>query len=387
MTEQRVRRGASRAPLAARGPLGGRARTWISAALASGACVVLLAGPASAREGVTAGAAKHAFLNKLTPPPTPAMIPLGSDLLGSPAALLGNTAGDTESWNVSLAWNAYAARAAVLAKQTTVPVEGWLVGVTLKGYAVSGDMPGPGGSEPFRVGVEQVLPSGQLEVLSTSNPPFQLPGTSGTYSFAVGPPATGFAMRLRKGNVVSFDNRGGTWAVYASVPGSSTDYALSMGGLEQNAGVKWTGTPRANTELLLQVTEQPKVPSADLEKAAALTGEAQALERLAASAAPAKARRNLKQAGERLQAALKVLEAAAVGSIEGEAGPALAELSPETAASIKHYLALALAEARLAGGKRLTHKQRADHLKAVGEALRTAQSDIRKATQLAKQAP
>jgi hypothetical protein len=355
--------------------------------LVSGALTALVARAASGQPAL-AGAAKHGapFPNKLTPPPTPSPIFLGSDLLGSPAALLGNLSGDNESWNASLAWNAYAARAAALAPQSTVPVEGWLVGVTIKGYAVSGETPGPGGSEPFRVGVEQVLPGGQLEVRSTSNPPFQLPGANGTYSFAVGPPSTGFAMRLRKGDVVSFDNRGGTWAVYASVPASVTDDTVGMG-QEQNAGVKWTGTPHANTELLMRVTEQPKVPTAELERAASSLGEAQTLEGLAGGAPAGKARRELKQAGERLGATVKAIEAAAAGSIEGETGPALPELSPETAASIKHYLALALAEDRAAAGKHATKKQRGAHVKASAEAKRTALSDVRKAKDLAREAP
>ncbi|HWX73752.1 MAG TPA: hypothetical protein VNZ05_00500 [Solirubrobacteraceae bacterium] len=354
----------------------------------TGAFLLALGGSASAL-GPSASAAKHgspAFHNKVTPPPTPAPLALGSDLSASPAALLGAFSSDNESWNVTLAWSAHAARAAAAANPTTVPVEGWLSSVTIKGFAVSGETPGPGGSEPFRVGVEQVLPTGQLEVVSTSDPPFHLPGTSGTYAFAVGPPSTGFAMRLRKGDVVSFDNRGGTWAVYANTPGSTMDSSAGTG-MEQNAAVKWTGAAHANTELLMQVSEQPKVPTADLESASGLVTEAQALAHLAASAPTGKARRQLKQAGERLQAAGKAVEAALLGSVEGETAPALPELSAETAASLKHYLALALAEDRAGAGKGVSKNKRATRVKASYEAGRSALSDLRKARDLARALP
>jgi len=62
--------------------------------------------------------------------------------------------------------------------------------------------------------------------------------------------------KVKAGDFVTLDARGGEFAVFASVPGAVTD-SLAMGGLAQNPGVLWTGTPHAGLELLMQVTEQP----------------------------------------------------------------------------------------------------------------------------------
>jgi hypothetical protein len=333
---------------------------------------------------------KHAaapFVNKVDPPPTPPTLTIGSTLGGTPAPLLGSFGGDTEFWDAFLA---AAAGVAPAAKAPVVPVPGWLVGIAVKGYAVSGDMPGPGGSQPFRVGIEQVLPGGQLEVLSTSDPPFRLPGMSGLYYFNVGPPDTGFAMRLRKGNALSFDTRGGSFAVFASVPGSSTDHSFGTG-QEQNAGVKWAGSAHSGVELLMQATEQPSVPVTDLEKASKALGEAEELERQALGATRAKAKAALAKSASQLTAAERLIRAAADESSEEdeeeEGAPKIPELSHDTSSSIEHYLKVAREEDGKALPTRLTISERSSRIKAGLDAKRAALSDIRKAKSLAKQVP
>jgi hypothetical protein len=324
-------------------------------------------------------------VNKVDPPPKPPTITVGSTLAGAPAPLLGNFGGDTEFWDAFLA---SAAGVAPAARVPLAPVPGWLVGIAVRGFAVSGDMPGPGGSQPFRVGVEQVLPSGQLEVISTSDPPFRLPGVSGLYYFKVGPPDTGFAMRLRKGNVLSFDTRGGTYAVFAGVPGSTTDHAFGTG-QEQNAGVKWSGTPHPGVELLMAATEQPSVPVTDLEKAAKTIGEAEELEQRALGATRRKAKAALAKSVSQLEDAQRLIAAAADESAEKdeeeEGAPKIPEISHFTSVSIQHYLKAAREEDDNALPKGLTISERSAHIKAALEAKRAALSDIRKAKSLAKQ--
>ena len=105
------------------------------------------------------------------------------------------------------------------------------------------------------------------------------------------------------------------------------------------------------------------------------------------SAGAGKARRALKQAAERLQAAVRAVDAAAAGKIEGEPGTSQAELSAETAASIKHYLGLALAEDRAAGARGLAQAKRSARLKAAHAAKRASRTDLRTARALAKQVP
>jgi hypothetical protein len=316
------------------------------------------------------------FPNKLDPPPTPPKIEFGSGLQGNPAALEGNLEGDAEFWELFFS---AAAGIAGVRPTPTVPVDGWLTGVTVKGYAVSGDRPGPGGSEPFRVGVEQALPDGRLQVLSTSNPPFQLPGGNGIYYFWVGPPYTGFAMPLKAGEVVSFDTRGGTWAIFAATPGSTTDDAVGSG-LEQNAGVKWIGAQRANTELLMQVTEQPSVPTAKLEEASASIAKALTFEQKALSAPTRnRAKFGLRKSLRELHVAQEDIRVAA-GANEGEIGHA-------TEVSIEHYLGLASDEDGAAGSAKATLSERESHIKAAVSAKHAALIDISRAKKLAKQVP
>jgi hypothetical protein len=351
----------------------------IGLALVALAMVAGDARASSARGGASATAAsgKAGFVNKVTPPATPAPITFPPSLLGSPAPLLGNFEGDTEFWDAF-----WTAAAGIAPKQEFAPVDGWLIGVTVDGFAVSGDMPGPGGSQPFRVGIENVLATGQLQVVSTSDPPFRLPGVSGTYYFQVGPPSTGFAMRLQKGEVVSFDTRGGTWAVFSASPGSVTDDQTGKG-LEQNAGAQWSGTQHPNVQLEMQVTEQPSVPTTAIDRLIGSLEAAIRPEQLAEGASRKDARRELTRASLQL---LSVLSAAE-GAAQQADFESPAEISADTLKSIKHYVSVAGGEDLQAEGKGLNKAERIRHIKAAIEAKRAAISDARKARSLAKQLP
>ena len=192
------------------------------------------------------------------PPKTP--ITFASDLSGQAQSLLGRFSADVEYWLRHLfggasGATAHGAQASNYVRSATVPVDGTVTGFTLKGYAISGDMPGPGGSEPIRFSVARPQPNGQLQVITTTNPPYTLPGTPGTYTFSTS--TLSFkCCKVKAGDVISLDARGGEFAVFASVPGSETD-SFSMTGLTQNPGYMWTPTPHPNVELLLQVAETP----------------------------------------------------------------------------------------------------------------------------------
>jgi hypothetical protein len=312
------------------------------------------------------------FVNKLSAPAMPPLIQFGSDLHWEPAPLLGDFEGDAEFWDLF-----YTAAEGISREAPTVPVDGWLSGVYVKGRAVSGDMPGPGGSQPFRVGVEQPLPDGRLQVLSTSNPPFQLPGTNGTYYYWIGPPYTGFQMPLKPGEYVSFDTRGGTFAVFGSAPGSSSASTVGKG-QEQNAGVIWTGTPHPGVELLMRMVEQPKVSTAKLEAAVPLIGKALTLEQEAEPARPKAAKQKVKSSIGELRAAAALVHQA------GE--PKEGELSHDSEVSIEHYLSEALAEDKAALTAKNTHA-RSGRIRTAMGAKRSALGDIAKAKSLARQVP
>jgi hypothetical protein len=192
-----------------------------------------------------------------TPPAAKQPITWGSNLAASAGALLGSFAADVQYWfgRIAAALTGHAAQAGEVTPSATAPVAGTVTSITLKGYAIEGDEPGPGGSEPIRFSVDRPKPGGQLEVLTTTTPPFALPGTPGTYTFDMSQVSFP-CCKVEPGDVVSLDARGGEFAVFGSVPGSETD-SFSMGGTLQDPGSLWTGTPHENVELLMQVTEQP----------------------------------------------------------------------------------------------------------------------------------
>ena len=261
--------------------------------------------------------------------------------------------------------------------QDTAPVDGWLAGVWVKGYAVSGDMPGPGGSEPFRVGVEQPLPNGQLKVLSTSNPPYTLPGTNGSYYYWAGPPYTQFPMPLQKGDDLSFDTRGGTWAIFSAQAGSTVNFS-SGSGLEQNPGVVWSPTPHMNVELDTQWVEQPAVPLTKLTEAKKRAQEALAEEKAASRASKRHAKRKLKGALVSIAVASRLIDEAGT---EGE-------VSEQTELVLSHLLSIIEAEDQVAARGKARGKKTAKHYlsSAITDKAKLLK-DLEAAISLAKQTP
>jgi hypothetical protein len=338
------------------------------------AALVLVAVLASASAAVAHPPKKPPFKNVVDAPPAPAKVTFGASLLGTPEPRTGNFESDAEFWEAVFA---AAGGISGVQRTTTVPVAGWLVGVTIHGHAVSGDMPGPEGSEPFRIGVEEALPGGTLKVLETSTPPFTLPGTEGLRYFWIGPPYTTFPMRLKPGEVVSFDTRGGTWAIFSHAPGSVVDHFAGTG-LTQNAGVEWTGTPHEDDELEMQVVEQPTVQTAPVDHAVewvkdAILPEEQALHT------------SHKHALELLREALNDLGEAAEDVEEAEESKA-GVISRDTAASLNHYLDKALAEDRAAESAKKSPAIHV-HINAALAAKRTLLSDLRTAKRLALKVP
>jgi hypothetical protein len=188
-----------------------------------------------------------------------APLTFGSNNLAAQAqSLVGKFAADVSYWLSKLAASlrAHTAQApSNYVASATAPADGTITQITLRGYAISGDMPGPGGSEPIRFSVARPQPNGQLQVITTTNPPFTLPGTDGTYTYSMSQVSFP-CCKVKKGDVIALDARGGEFAVFASIPGSVTD-SFSMAGDTQSAGYLWTGTPHQDVELLMQVTEQP----------------------------------------------------------------------------------------------------------------------------------
>ena len=188
------------------------------------------------------------------PPPTE---DFGSDLAEDPFAALGEFFADVAYIPDTIAAKPRqrGAQARGYVASATAPADGTVTRITLKGYAVSGDMPGPGGSEPIRFSVVRPQPDGRLVVITTTNPPFALPGTSGTYTYDMS--TVSFACcKVKKGDVVTLDARGGRFAVFGRVPGSVTD-TFSMAGPTFDAGATWTPTHHPDVELLMRVTERP----------------------------------------------------------------------------------------------------------------------------------
>ena len=156
----------------------------------------------------------------VTPPSTPPPVVDGSDLSGQGEPNLGDINADLEMLNriekelreggvKSAATRALfdpflaPARASAAGATSNITVSGQITSYTVKGYTISSNRPGAEGSGEIRLGIEEPQPNGQLKVLSTSNPPNLLPRTPGIYTFGIGPPATGFAMPVTKGQVVS----------------------------------------------------------------------------------------------------------------------------------------------------------------------------------------
>ena len=118
-------------------------------------------------------------------------------------------------------------------------------------------VPVPVSSLPIRFSVARPQPNGQLEVVTTTDPPFTLPATDGIRTFSMS--QVRFACcRVQKGDVVSFNARNGEFAVTAKVPGSAIDtFTTIPGEATMNPGLQMDRRPHDGLELLMQVTEQP----------------------------------------------------------------------------------------------------------------------------------
>lgn len=166
-----------------------------------------------------------------------APITWGSDLAGDPVAIRGTYQDDTEFWTQGV----------------TVPVPGLVTQFRLKIGSDPEDL-------PLRFSVVRPQPDGTVKVVTTTNPPYTLPGGKpGTYTFDTS--ALSFACcKVQAGDIVTADNRGtGTPDPYVWFAARSgfTTFSHTSGGLSQNPGMVWTGTPHDGYELLLQVVEQP----------------------------------------------------------------------------------------------------------------------------------
>jgi hypothetical protein len=248
-----------------------------------------------------------------------------------------------------------------------VPVNGVIKSFTVKGATHQSNIPGPNGAGDMRLGVDRPLADGRLKVISTSDPSAELPRQLGVHTFRIGRPYTGFTMYVHRGDVLSLDTPGGSYAVWARVPGAEMETVLGHGGSEQSPGVIWTGTAHPNVELLMRVTIQPSVSTARLHSAKAKLQSALAAERHAL-------------AGRRAIAAKALAPAATILAAQlHEVAAALREgaVSAETAATIGFYLHAALAHA--AG--------RSTAPLAALAATRAALGDVVRATALAQRVP
>ena len=186
-----------------------------------------------------------------------AVVKYGSTLKAQAASLVKGIAADVAYWiagiNQGLS-RAHVAQAGGVLATGAAPADGTVTQITVKGYAINGDRPGPGGSEPIRFSVARPQPNGQLKVITTTDPPFTLPGTDGVWTFDMSQ-VRFKCCNVQKGDIVSLDARGGEFAVFGQVPGSVTD-VFTMAGPTQDPGYMWTGTPHQDVELLMQVTER-----------------------------------------------------------------------------------------------------------------------------------
>jgi hypothetical protein len=311
-----------------------------------------------------------------TPPPPPPLVEDGSTLAGNPEPSLGDIAADEETLNeIQKELEKGGAKKSAAGAISNVTVSGQVVSYTVKGYTVSSNRPGPGGSGEVRLGVEEPQPSGQLKVLSTSNPANLLPHTTGTYTFQIGPPATGFAMAVKQGEVLSLDTPGGNYAVFAAHPAALLESSQGTG-LEQNPGALWTLTPHPNVELLMRVVIEPSIPLATLEELEKLLHGALNVEHAAT-------RGGGRHLARKLRSALAALEKATglVGTAKGEGA-----LSDQSASSIDFYLGEAVADIRESGSAK---KHPEPKMFAYGSAVLTqdALSRVQTAKSLARKVP
>jgi hypothetical protein len=187
--------------------------------------------------------------------PASAIVFGSNSLAAKPQPLTGYFNEDAEYWPTALAPQPPAPN---YVPSVTAPADGIITEIKLRGHAVRGPYPTiPISSLPIRFSVARPQPNGQLEVVTTTDPPFTLPTTDGIRTFSMS--QVGFACcRVQKGDVVSFNARNGEFAVAARVPDSVIHTFTTVAGqATMNPGYRWTGLPHEDLELLMQVTEQP----------------------------------------------------------------------------------------------------------------------------------
>lgn len=338
----------------------------------------------------------------ITAPPTPPAVVLGSNLQGTPQNLFGRTLADFESYPYFLyAYSKAYGGPAQPAPQSAVgpgalldpfakasasataeyefplvPVDGEITSFTVKGATEVSNVPGPNGSGDIRLGIDQPLANGQLKVVSTSNPSAELPDTVGTYTFSIGPPATGFAMPVHTGEVLSLDTPGGSYAIWAQQPGAEIETNLGHGGSEQSPGVVWTGTPHRDVELLMRVTIEPALSIVDLNALEKVLREALVREHRAVAVPTRKVLAQLRSAAPFLKHAAQLIAGA----------QSAGALSAQSASSLSFYVDGALADALGARSVGRRPKPAALVSSAIADS-QTAVSDGITARKLAQQVP
>ena len=165
-------------------------------------------------------------------------ITFGSDMMGDPVAIAGVYREDTEFWTKGL----------------TVPQNGTVTTFRLRIGSDPKDL-------PLRFSVVRPEPDGRVKVITTTDPPYPLPGNRpGTYEFKTS--ALSFrCCKVLKGDIVTVDNSGAgeerePYVWFARKPGF-TVFSHTMGGPSQNPGMIWTGTPHDGYDLLMQVVMVP----------------------------------------------------------------------------------------------------------------------------------
>jgi hypothetical protein len=191
--------------------------------------------------GLISGASSCAKrLQRLIKANAPANGPVtfGSDLTGDPVALPGIWPEDSEFW----------------VKGLTVPAPGMITEFRLR--VGSGPV-----SLPVRFSVVRPQPDGRVKVITTTNPPFLVPGGSpGTYIVKTST-FSFVCCRVLQGDIVTVDNRGADqtqdpYVWFARKPGFET-FSHMEAGVSQDAGQLWRPTPHEGFEVLLQVVMTP----------------------------------------------------------------------------------------------------------------------------------
>lgn len=187
--------------------------------------------------GASSCARRLQRLIKANAPAKPA-ITFGSDLTGDPVALPGVWREDSEFWTQGL----------------TIPAAGTITEFRLR----VGSNPV---SLPVRFSVVRPQPDGRVKVLTTTNPPYLVPGGSpGVYTVKT----STFSFKcciVSKGDIVTVDNRGAEetpspYVWFARKPGF-TAFSHMEPGVSQDAGQLWRPEPHLGFDVLLQALMTP----------------------------------------------------------------------------------------------------------------------------------